>query len=62
MAREKSTFGGTHRPVPRDGRAHSTDQASRRASFDNEPASSGCGAVLLTILALALALLIGALS
>lgn len=62
MAREQSTFGGVHRPLDPDGRDRSVAQARRRAHFDNEPAASGCGAVLLTILALGLTLLIGALS
>lgn len=59
MARETGTFGGVHRPLGPDGRGRSVAQARRRAHFDHEPAASGCGAVLLTILALALALLIG---
>lgn len=61
MARDHSTFGGTHRPVPRDGRARSLGEARDRAGFDNTPNTGGCAAVMITSLALAIALLIGAL-
>lgn len=62
MARNQPTFGGVHRPVARDGRAHSADQAARRASFDHEPAPSGCATATLTTLALTIAALIGVLT
>lgn len=36
---DRGTFGGVHRPVPRDGRAHSLRAAADRAAYDNAPAA-----------------------
>lgn len=47
MARTQSTFGGVHRPVPRDGRAHTLRAAAERASYDNAPATAGAGCLLI---------------
>jgi len=65
MARKSNdngTFGGIHRPVPRDGRARSAREAQDRASFDNSPVTGGCAAMLfmlLTVLGALLAAVLG---
>ncbi|MEV8354657.1 hypothetical protein ACFVTT_35440 [Streptomyces niveus] len=57
-ARDRSTFGGVHRPVPRNTRAQSARQAADLASYDNAPAT-GCGAAFLLLLTI-LATILGA--
>jgi len=55
MAREKwerSTFGGTHRPLSGNQNGHSQRELSERASFDNEGAP-GCifGLIMMIVVA-----------
>jgi hypothetical protein len=50
MARNRSTFGGVHRPVPRDGRAHTLRAAAERANYDNAPATGGSCLLVVGIL------------
>ena len=57
-AREKSTFGGVHRPIPRNTRARNARQAAEMASYDNHPAT-GCGTAFLLLLTI-LATILGA--
>lgn len=53
------TFGNKHWRRPRDtGRAHSITEARNRASYDHQPAASGC-LLLLLIAAGVLGVLLG---
>ena len=49
MPADRSTFGGVHRPVPRNTRATSARQAADLATYDNHPAT-GCGSAFLLLL------------